>query len=78
MGTSNTSIWLLDKETSPPSWLLKGVAAEDYKTLKSILNYQNKKGIERALLIKLFKEDDIFSSACTAITEMKARKILHA
>ena len=77
-GNSSTCVFLIDKGSIPPSWLFKGLEESDFLNLKHIWTYPKRKGIERALLINLCKEDNIFDSACTAIRELKTRKISNA
>lgn len=62
----------------PPSWSLKNSGLEDLETTKLVWGYPTRNHYKRALVLKLSKDNDVFSSACNAITALKARKITHA
>ena len=75
---SKTVVILVDKDQSPPSWSLKEPALTDFESTKAVWGYPSSKTYERTLVLKIKNEDDIFKSACTAISSLKSRKIKDA
>lgn len=73
--SSETAVYITEKKS--PNKIIKGTALEDLINTKAIWLYP-KKGHKRALVLQVNKEDEVFSSACSAISALKNRKITNA
>ena len=74
----STAVVIVDKDSKPPRWSLKEPGLEDFKNTKLVWAYPKTKLYNRCVVLKVTKEDDVYSSACKAIAGLKARKIENA
>ncbi|OMJ93826.1 hypothetical protein SteCoe_3152 [Stentor coeruleus] len=73
--SGETAVYVTDKNA--PKRIIKETALEDLKNTKAVWLYP-KKDYKRTLVLQVSKEDEVFSSACSAVSALKSRKITNA